>query len=222
MTHKKSIADRVGHDRYVMILRALPWSLSAGLIAAMLLGFAAARSGSRYVVLWFAVGFVGGTLGALGAALGLSNAAGALALRTLQPDGSSTPYTFDFSQIESHVVRGDHATAATLWESAISERPGDPEVRVRAADFYTGPIAQHDRALALYREVQGLAQTPPERLLYASQRIVDLYVGPLADKGRAIVELRRIIDRWPNSTAARFGRDALARLKAEHHGDTPR
>lgn len=220
--HQKSLADRIGPDRYVALMRALPWALSGGLIVALLAAFGAIRSGSPYLLLWALVGFVGGTLATLWATLTMSNAAGALALRTLQPDGSSTPYTFDFSQIESHVVRGDHATAAVLWEAAITERPGDPEVRVRAGDFYAGPIARPDRALALYREVQGFAHAPAERQLYVSQRIVDLYVGPLADKGRAIVELRRIIDRWPNSTAARFGRDALARLKAEHHGDETR
>jgi TolA-binding protein len=38
----------------------------------------------------------------------------------------------------------------------------------------------------------------------------------LNDPGRALVELRRLIERYPGSAAADRARDALATLKARH------
>lgn len=190
-------------------LRILPWALAGGVLGAI-------GGGVRLGALGFLGGFAIGTAVAYAFTMIATEGVAGLVQRTLQPSGSTTPYAFDFSQIEAQVVRGDHAAAAVLWEDAIAERPGDVEVRVRAADFYGDVHRQHERALALYREVQRL-EAPPERHLYVAQRIVDLLLGPLPDKGRAVVELRRIIDRWPNSAAARHGRDAIARLKAELH-----
>ena len=215
--HQKSWIDRVGIDRAIIIMRAMPLALIGGGSVGLAGGaFAAAKLGLP-LVLGAAVGFVGGSfLAYLGAVL-FTEGGAAVVRHALQPDGSSTPYRHDFSQIESHVVRGDHVVAAELWEMAIVERPGDVEVRVRAGDFFAGVGARPDRALALFREVQGLPAVPPERLLYVSQRLVDLHLAPGGDKGRAVVELRRIIDRWPASAAARHGREALARLKAELH-----
>ncbi|MCU0624094.1 MAG: hypothetical protein MUF53_09555 [Gemmatimonadaceae bacterium] len=197
-------------DRAIVRLRALPWAIAAG-------------GGLGGAVGFFLWGAAGALLGAVAGAGGLylmvvaiTNGAGHLMMRTLHPSGTTTPYQHDFSQIEAHVVRGDLAAAAQLWDDAIAERPGDPEVRVRAADFFGDRFGQPARALALYREVQQLP-APPERHLYVTQRIVDLLLGPLADKGRAVVELRRLIDRWPQSAAARHGREALVRLKGELH-----
>lgn len=47
----------------------------------------------------------------------------------------------------------------------------------------------------------------------ATNRLVDLLTGPLRDPGRAAVELRRLIDRHPTSTAAAHAREALAKIK---------
>lgn len=216
--HQKSAMDIVGIDRAIILMRTLPWAIAGGGVIGMIGGGIFGPKLGLPPVLGLVLGFVGGTLIAVYVTSFIVEAGAGLALRTLQPDGSTTPYAFDFSQIESHVVRGDFAAAAVLWTDAIAERPGDAEVRVRAGDFFAGPGADPAKAHALFREVQGLPSAPPERVLYVSQRLVDLYLGPLGDKGRAVVELRRIIDRWPNSAPARHGREALARLKAELHG----
>jgi hypothetical protein len=38
---------------------------------------------------------------------------------------------------------------------------------------------------------------------------------PGGDRGRALVELRRLVEQYPQSRAAQFARDAIARLKSE-------
>jgi hypothetical protein len=50
--------------------------------------------------------------------------------------------------------------------------------------------------------------------VYASSRLADLYDGPLNEPGRALVELRRIIERYPGTAVATHARDALPKLKA--------
>jgi len=54
---------------------------------------------------------------------------------------------------------------------------------------------------------------PAGQDIYATNRLVDLLTGPLRDPGRAAVELRRLIERHPESTAATHARAALARIK---------
>jgi hypothetical protein len=209
--YKKTFLDRNGDDG-IVLLRALPWAIYGGGTMGGILGVAVGG------IVGGAIGFVAGTCVVYFVTSAVTRAGAGLALRTLQPDGSTTPYQHDFSQIESFVVRGELESAATLWEETLAEYPQDVEARVRAADFFAGAIARHERAMTLYRDVQRMPHAPAERHLYVAQRVVDLYLGPLPDKGKAIVELRKIVDRWPSSTAARFGRDAIARLKAELHG----
>jgi hypothetical protein len=45
---------------------------------------------------------------------------------------------------------------------------------------------------------------------------VDLLNGPLNEPGRALVELRRLIEKYPASAGADHARDALAALKPRH------
>ena len=49
----------------------------------------------------------------------------------------------------------------------------------------------------------------------ATNKLVDLYLGPLKDPGRALVELRRLADRYPGSTAAKHAKMAIANLKPD-------
>ena len=55
---------------------------------------------------------------------------------------------------------------------------------------------------------------PARDAVYSSSRLVDLYDGPLDEPGRAVVELRRIIERFPGSDVAKHARTALPALKA--------
>jgi hypothetical protein len=48
---------------------------------------------------------------------------------------------------------------------------------------------------------------------------VDLYLGPLNDRGRALVELRRLVETYPDRREAQFARDAISRLKNDPQAD---
>ncbi len=217
-----SLADRLSPGSGGSATKAMLWSLTALPIGGMAGGQLAVRLGVADPLAVIGAGLVGavaGYLAVLGLTLGLSNGAARIVGGTLMPSGKSTPYQHDFSLQESFVARGEFRAAEELYEDAIREQPGDVEVRVRAAELYMRPGGDAMRAAALWREVQRLPNAPPSRVLHATQRLIDLYLGPLAEPRRALVELRRLVDSFPNAPAAAHAREALARLKAEHLTD---
>ena len=149
----------------------------------------------------------------------LSDGAGAVAQRFIQPSGNSTPYEQTFSYQEAMIMRGDIDGALESYEAIIAEQPTLVAPRLRAAEHYARKNRNPARAAELLREIRDLPGTPVRDVLYASSRLVDLYDGPLADPGRAVVELRRIIERFPGSDLAKHARTALPALKARLAAD---
>ena len=141
-----------------------------------------------------------------------ASAAGAAALAIVLPSGKSNPYEEQFSYQESLAARGDVAGASASYEALIAERPEAPLPRLRAAELHARRGGDAARAAELFRSVRDLPSASRREALYASNRLVDLYDGRLGDPGRALVELRRIIERFPGSPEAIRARDALPRL----------
>ena len=140
---------------------------------------------------------------------------GAVATAFVAPSGSSTAYTPTFSHIQALEMRGDLDAAERAWEAECAANPGHALVWVKAADFHARLRKNATAALAKYRHVQALTGASSDLARYASQMIVDLHLGPLAEPGRAMVEMRRLIERFPNTREATEARAALARMKAE-------
>ena len=143
----------------------------------------------------------------------LAGGASAVARAVTFPTGASTPYDEQFSYQESLAARGDISGALESYEALISERPTAIFPRTRAAEHYARDGRDPARAAELFRQVRALPNASSSDVRYASSRLVDLYDGPLADPGRALVELRRIIELYPDSPLARHARTALPRLK---------
>ncbi|MDH5234528.1 MAG: hypothetical protein OEW77_06170 [Gemmatimonadota bacterium] len=195
--------------------------LHNGLAGALVTG------GAVLVVLLFVGGLGGASLPLplaillvlAGAAVGgaiqgaLVHTGGTIATAIVQPSGRTTPYTPTFSHIQAIEVRGDLEGAARAWAEACAEHPVNARVWVKAADFHLRTLDDAAAALPLYQYVRDLEGAPSELVRYASQKIVDVYLGPLGDEGRALVELRRLIERYPGTVAADEARAALTRLK---------
>ena len=129
--------------------------------------------------------------------------------------GSSTPYEEQFSQEQALVMQRDYAGALHLFEQRIIATPTDFRVLVAAADLYGTHGENPQRAAQLYKEVQRLPELPSGQDVYVSNKLADLYLGKLKDPGRALVEFRRLIHRYPNSTAGKHARLALDNLKPD-------
>jgi len=147
-------------------------------------------------------------------AIKLGEGAGAIARRVYM-GGDSTPYEDQFSQEQALVMQRDYAAALALFEQRILASPGEPRVRIAAADLYMTHGQNPQRAAELYREVQRIPNLPSGHDIYASHKLTDLYLGPLKASGKALVELRRLVDRYPDSSVAQHARTAIANLKAD-------
>jgi hypothetical protein len=133
----------------------------------------------------------------------------------LMVSGESTPYKDQYSDLDALVMRGDLDAALARAEAIAASEPRNVAVRIRAAEWYALNKKDAVRAAELFHEIQVVPDVPPGDDVYASQRLSDLYAGPLGKPGRAMVELRRLIDRYPASRAAASARSALAQLKLE-------
>jgi hypothetical protein len=129
--------------------------------------------------------------------------------------GASTPYEEQFSQEQALVMQRDYAGALALYEQRITMSPGEPRVRIAAADLYATLGENPVRAAELYREVQRIPEVKSGHDIYVSNKLADLYLGPLKAPGRALVEFRRLVHRYPGSTAAGHARAAIANLKPD-------
>lgn len=207
--------DRAGPDGG-LALRAIGYGFLVAAIIVLAVVIIALRGGGINLPTLLITLVAAAGAGALTAysGTGLGSAAGQLVKRVTLPSGSSTPYEEQYSYQESLAARGDVSGALESYEAVIAERPGALLARRRAAELYAGKGGNPARAAALFREIRDSVEAPPREVLYASTRLVDLYDGVLADPGRAVVELRRIIDRFPESDAARGARAALPGLKA--------
>jgi hypothetical protein len=132
--------------------------------------------------------------------------------RIVLPTGRSTPYAHTFSLQDSLVAQGNFDEALELYEAHLARHHDDVEAHSRTAELYlrAGNAA---RAAAVFVALRRIPGVPQSRELYATQRLVDIYLESLGDQGRALVELRRLVERFPATVEAHHAREAIARLK---------
>jgi hypothetical protein len=130
------------------------------------------------------------------------------------PSGDTNRYTPTFSHIEALEIRGDLAGAERAWDDACRENPDNALVLVKSADFQFRVKKDPAAALDRFRRVRAMKGASSELIRYASQKVIDIHLGPLADEGRALVELRRMVELYPDSREAADARGVIAKLKA--------
>ncbi len=206
-SYKRSFMDRHGPDGGIT-LRAYAYGLMVGLLAT--------AGAARIVGFGFTALVVGAAVGALAARLALRfvGAAGSVATAFTLTTGSSTPYVDEHSQLEALVARADIASALSGYEAVLLDNPGDQPARLRLADLYAAGARDPERAAMHFRAVRDFPGASARDAVYASSRLADLYDGPLDTPGRALVELRRMVERYPASPMSQHARAAIPRLKA--------
>jgi hypothetical protein len=218
--YRRGLAERFGDDAQIAptaIYAFLVMTPVMGVIGFLVSGLIGLPGAWTFP---FAIGFglVAG-LGIMFGAMAVARRAGKTMGSVVVPSGASTPYQRQFSSQEALAAHGRVDEALMAYETELKVKPQDLALVMKAAELYLEQKVNPERAAELLRQVRRIEGAPPEKVLYASHRLVDLYLGPLNDRGRAIVELRVIIDRFPNSQAATFAREGLLKLKREHHED---
>ena len=213
--YRRTWFDREGPDAGLRLKAASYGASVTAITFAALMLFAAQGRSPTFGTLFgaFVVALLLGVVTYWSAAR-LSDGAGAVAKSFTLPSGSSTPYEQTFSFQEAMAARGDVAGALASYETIIAEQPLATAPRLRAAEHYAKGNRNSARAAELFREVRETPGVSTRDALYSSSRLVDLYDGPLDEPGRALVELRRIIEQFPQSRAASQAREALPGLKA--------
>jgi hypothetical protein len=218
--YKRTWFDRAGPDAWLRLKAAGYGGMVTFITFAALFLFLAVSGHITFgaVMLAFLIAVtIGGLTYFMGAKFG--DGAGAVAKSFTMPSGNSTPYAQTFSYQEALAAKGDVAGALDSYEAVIAEQSVAILPRLQAAEHYARGNRNPQRAAALFREVREMPGVTTRDALYSSSRLVDLYDGPLNEPGRALVELRRIIEQYPDSTVATRARAALPNLKARLASD---
>lgn len=197
-------------------LRVAQWA-AVGVVAGVAVGvginLVTARSG-WHAAGTFAASVPAVTLLILGGVFWFPQAAGRGVLRLLAPNAGIAPRQSSYSHLQAKVAAGDIVGAVAAYEATMAAEPASIVLRMQAIELFAGAAKNPVRAaelLVALRRVPGLAA---QQDLYTSQRLIDLYDGPLGQPHRSLSELRRIVERHPETREAAFARDALARRRA--------
>lgn len=131
------------------------------------------------------------------------------------PSGESTPSVNQHSNIQAMVARGDYAKAADAYRAAIGADPADVVACELLGRLALGELKDHQTALYAFREAERRSTEPRRQLGYALL-VAGVYRDNLRDPGRAAVELRRVLERYPDAPNVAALRAELEQLKTHH------
>ena len=144
----------------------------------------------------------------------LHHGAGVVASLTL-PSGSSSPSVNQHSNIAAMAARGDLTKAAEAYRAAIAADPTDVLACEQLVQLAVRELKDYELALFAVREGEKRASDVRRQAGFALLA-ANIYRDNLKDYGRAVVELRRILARYPDVPHAASLRAEIEELKALH------
>jgi hypothetical protein len=141
------------------------------------------------------------------------DSAAGLAGKLLMPSGASTPPQKALSHIESMVARGDYARAADAYKHEIETDPTDLGSCERLGQLALRELKDPQLAVWAYREGEKRAETPARRF-GLGLLVAGIYRDQLRDRGKTVVELRRLVERYPDAPQLERLRAEIEELKA--------
>lgn len=135
--------------------------------------------------------------------------------RVFTAKGSSTPYVPQHSNIQALVARGAYAEAAEAYRQEIAAHPEDLVACEQLGLLALRELKDYELALFAAREGEKRASDARRRAAFALQA-ANIYRDNLKELGKAVVELRRILARYPDVPNAARLRAEIEELKAIH------
>jgi hypothetical protein len=220
VAYKPTFFDRHGPDGGNRLKAMAYGAMVLGLTVPMF-GAAAGKMGLTdrlATFLFVAGGSLASAVAAYLAGLHFSNAIGNV-VTTVTVSGASTPYVDQFSYQQSLVMAGKVDEAVASFETIITENPHRVDAHMRLGELYATEKKNSRRAAEVFRSAQAIPTISAGEDVYVTHRLVDLYTGPLGTPGRALIELRRLLDRYPGTPVASHShaRAALSKLKRDIH-----
>jgi len=131
------------------------------------------------------------------------------------PSGAATPSVNQHSNIEALIARGRLAEAADAYRAVIVADPRDVVACERLGQLALRELK--DPHLALFAAREGEKRSSDVRRQAGFALLAaNIYRDDLKDYGRAVVELRRILARYPGVPNADRLRAEIEELKAMH------
>ena len=208
--------DKLGPDGGIVLSAVGQALLPTGLSAIMFLVLGSQMLGlGGWRLLLFTLG-CSVTLGALAAVVALKMGSTAGAGATLvYMGGETTPYEEQFSEEQAMVMQSRFQEALDSFEHRMAMDPGEPRVRIAAADLYGTHGKNPQRAAEIYREVQRLPKLAAGHDVYVTNKLADLYLGPLKSPGKALVEFRKLESKYRGTPTAKNALLAIKNLKPQ-------
>lgn len=140
--------------------------------------------------------------------------------RVLVPSGGSTPSVAQHSDIESLAVKGKLKEAAEAYRAVIAAEPDDIVACEKLGQLALRELKDYETAVFAYREADKRSADQPKRQLGYALLVAGIYRDNLKDTGRAMVELRKVLTRFPGAPNAARLRQELDEMKAQHFEDS--
>jgi tetratricopeptide (TPR) repeat protein len=131
------------------------------------------------------------------------------------PSGSATPSVNQHSDIQALVAKGACAEAAEEYRRAIAADPRDLVACEQLSQLALRELKDYELALFAVREGERRAPDARRQAGFALLA-ANIYRDNLKETGRTMVELRRILARYPDIPNAAQLRAEIEQLKAMH------
>ena len=137
--------------------------------------------------------------------------------RLMIAKGTSTPYVPQHSNIQALVAKGAYREAAEAYRQVIAAEPQDVVACEQLTQLALRELKDWDLALFALREAEQRSSEPRRRAGYALLA-VNVYRDNVKDYGKTVVELRRVLARYPDLPNAAALHAEIDELKALHFG----
>ena len=146
---------------------------------------------------------------------------GADLLGRVLANGGSMRTPAGHSEIEALAAQGRYQDAAERWFRVAVDGEEPATAMLRRAELLAGPLGDAGSAAAELTQYRDAPRRPlrPAEDVAIGLALVDIYEQRLADPARAMFELRRLLDRYPQSRHVQRIRATLADLKERRFGD---
>ncbi len=141
--------------------------------------------------------------------------------RLMTAKGTSTPYIPQHSNIQALVAKGAYAEAARAYRDEIAAQPSDLVACEQLAQLALHELKDWELALFAVREAERRAPDARRRAGFALLG-ANICRDNLRDYGKTVVELRRVLARYPEVPNAAALRAEIEELKALHFEARPR
>lgn len=125
------------------------------------------------------------------------------------------------SEIEALAAQGRYQDAAERWFRVAADGDDPATAMLHRAELLAGPLTDPGAAAAELTQYRDAPRRPlrPGEDVAIGLALVDIYERRLNDPARAMFELRRLLDRYPESRHVRRIRATLNDLKERRFGD---